>query len=125
TLQASDAAHLARANRTSSAAAMVDDVAQLAPLAAAAREAGTTIPIVIDVDMSWRPGPLHLGVRRSPLREPAAVVALARAVAPPLRFHGVMGYEAQLAGLQDRGARAWQRPIIGAIKRASAPVVAS
>ncbi|MBL9012806.1 MAG: alanine racemase [Myxococcales bacterium] len=129
TVQPSDAAHLARANRTASAAAVVDDPAQLAPLADAARTAGTTIPVVLDIDMSWRPvGPsVHVGVRRSPLREPAEVVALARQVAarPALRFHGIQCYEAQLAGLPDRThARRWINPLVRAMKRGSQPAVA-
>ena len=73
TVQAGDVAALADANRRAHAACVVDDVAQLAPLAAAARAAGTRIPVVIDVDMSWRPlaalgarDAVHVGVRRSP-----------------------------------------------------------
>ncbi len=120
TVQPSDAALLAVANRTATAAVVVDEVAQLAVLAAAARAAGTRIPIVIDIDTSWRPvRGLHVGVRRSPLREPAAVVALARAIEAPLVFHGIMGYEAQLAGLGDRS------PVIRALKRGSEPAVAA
>ena len=128
TVQPSDAALLARANRAAAAAVVVDDAAQLAPLAGAARAEGTRIPIWIDVDMSWRPLGVHLGVRRSPLREPEAVLALARRIAddPALRFAGVMGYEAQLAGLPDRGPhQAWQNPIKRAIKRGSKPAIAS
>lgn len=127
--QSADAAHLARANRSARAAAVVDDVAHLAPLSAAAREAGTTIPVVIDVDMSWRPvgDAIHVGVRRSPLREPAAIVALARRISdtPYLRFHGLQGYEAQIAGLPDRPlARSWSSPLVRALKRGSRPAVA-
>jgi len=129
TAQASDAAAIARANQGATAAIVVDDTAQLPPLVAAARAAGVRIPVWIDVDMSWRPlgDALHLGVRRSPLREPAAVVALARTIAaePALAFTGVMGYEAQLAGLPDRSpVRAWQNPIKRAIKRGSRPAIA-
>jgi len=129
TVGAHDAALIAHANAAATAAVVVDDEAHLAPLASAARAAGTTIPIVIDVDMSWRPigDRVHLGVRRSPLREPSEVVALARRVAdhPGLRFHGIMGYEAQLAGLPDRGrVAAWQNPIKRAIKRGSQPSIA-
>jgi D-serine deaminase-like pyridoxal phosphate-dependent protein len=129
TLQASDAALLARANRTASAAVVVDDPAQLAPLADAAHTATTTIPIVLDVDMSWRPigAAVHVGVRRSPLREPADVVALARQVVahPTLRLHGILGYEAQLAGLPDRThARRWINPLVRALKHGSQPAVA-
>lgn len=130
TVQASDAAHLARANREAVAAVVVDDAVQLAPLAAAARAEGTRIPVWIDVDMSWRPlgGALHLGVRRSPLRTPEDVVALARRIAgdPALRFAGVMGYEAQLAGLPDRSVfQAWQNPVKRAVKRGSKPAIAA
>ncbi|MBA3463386.1 MAG: alanine racemase [Deltaproteobacteria bacterium] len=129
TLQPSDAALVARANRTACAAVVIDDPAQLAPLADAARSASTTIPIVLDIDMSWRPvGPsVHVGVRRSPLREPAEVVALARRVVshPTLRLHGILGYEAQLAGLPDRThARRWINPLVRALKRGSQPAVA-
>ena len=129
TVQPSDAALIARANRDATAAIVVDDETQLAPLASAAKTAGTTIPVWVDVDMSWRPlgSALHLGVRRSPLREPEPVVALARRVAEhaSLRFAGVLGYEAQLAGLPDRAAfRAWQNPIKRAVKRGSKPAIA-
>ena len=129
TVQPSDVALLAAANRNACAAVVVDDAAQLAPLATAARDAGSTIPVVIDVDMSWRPvgSVVHVGVRRSPLREPAEVVALARRVAatPPLRFHGLLGYEAQIAGLPDRThARGWPDPLVRVLKRGSQPAVA-
>jgi D-serine deaminase-like pyridoxal phosphate-dependent protein len=117
TVQPHDAAAIARANEIATAAIVVDDPAQLGVLAAAARDAGTRIPIVIDVDMSWRPLGVHVGVRRSPLREPAEVVALAKQLAEPLYFHGILGYEAQIAGLSDRN------PVIRALKRGSEPAV--
>ena len=127
TLSPHDAAHLARANQLgATAATVVDDAAQLPVLAEAARAAGVTIPVAIDVDMSWRPLGAHVGVRRSPLRDPDAVVALARQIAAHrgLAFHGVLGYEAQLAGLPDRGAhKAWQNPIKRALKRGSEPAI--
>lgn len=128
TLQPADVAALAGANASARAAAVVDDRAQLGPLAAAARAAGTRIPVVIDVDMSWRPlAPVHIGVRRSPLRDAGAVVELARAVAaePALAFDGIMGYEAQIAGVQDDAPHAaWQNPLKRALKRGSRPAVA-
>ncbi len=129
TVQPSDVALLAAANRTACAAVVVDDTIQLAPLANAARDAGTTIPVVIDIDVSWRPvGPsVHVGVRRSPLREPASAVELARAITtfPSLRFHGLLGYEAQIAGLPDRThARKWTNPLVRALKLGSQRAVA-
>lgn len=64
---------------------------------------GAAVRVCIDVDASLRVGPLHLGVRRSPLRTPeqAARVAVA-AKAGGLRVVGVMFYEAQVAGMPDR-----------------------
>ena len=104
--QRSDARTLAELNAAGATVAlMVDDAAQLAPLADAAQEVGAIIPVMIEVDMSWRPlgGALHLGVRRSPLHDAASALALAERIhdSDHLSFHGLMGYEAQIAGLQD------------------------
>ncbi|MHA3701701.1 amino acid deaminase/aldolase [Jatrophihabitans sp. YIM 134969] len=77
---------------------MVDDVAQLdfAPPGAS---------VCLDVDASLRLGRVHLGVRRSPLRTPEQVAALAgRVAARGFRVRGVMFYEAQVAGLPDTSA---------------------
>ena len=105
TLDRGDADALAAANRGPGQAAVVADaVPHLEVLSAAAQALGSRIPVVLDLDVSLRPGAgLHLGVRRSPLREAKDVVALARRVAgdPGLRFAGVMGYEAQIAGVPD------------------------
>ncbi|MCI0572081.1 MAG: amino acid deaminase/aldolase [Myxococcaceae bacterium] len=72
----------------------------------AARAAGVAVPLCIDVDMSSSYPGLHFGVRRSPLREVREVVALARTAAstPGVRLEGVIGYEAQIAGVQDAAA---------------------
>ena len=65
---------------------------------------GQRIRLCLDVDASLRLGPVHLGVRRSPLRTPEAAAALAtEAAAEPDRFGvvGLMFYDAQIAGLPD------------------------
>ncbi|HWV75695.1 MAG TPA: alanine racemase [Isoptericola sp.] len=94
---------------------MADDAAQLAlldtALSSAAVPAGTRdlpdVAVCLDVDASLRldAGPLHvhLGTRRSPLRTPDDVAALARRVEalPGARLRGLMFYEAQVAGLPD------------------------
>ncbi len=76
------------------------------PWPAAGRAQGARVPVVLEVDIAFRPlGSLvHIGVRRSPLRCVGDVVALARraAAAQGLTFHGIMAYEAQIAGLPDR-----------------------
>lgn len=116
--RALDASLVARANASGATAAVVaDSTDHLAILASAAREHGTRIPVVVELDVAWRPlGPLlHVGVRRSPLRGVADVVAVARRAAETegLSFHGVMAYEAQIAGVADSG------PAVRAMKAAS------
>jgi D-serine deaminase-like pyridoxal phosphate-dependent protein len=92
---------------------MVDDVAQLDLLRSAG--GGAPLRVCLDVDASLRVGPLHLGVRRSPVRTPAQAAALASAaVDRGLRVVGVMLYEAQIAGLQDTS------PAVRLVKRRSA-----
>jgi D-serine deaminase-like pyridoxal phosphate-dependent protein len=70
--------------------------------------------VCLDLDASWRPlAGVHVGVRRSPLHRPDAVGRLAAEVAARrgFRLTGLMGYEAQIAGLGDsppgRRLRAW------------------
>lgn len=93
---------------------MVDDAAQLDVVRSSS--SGTPpIRVCLDVDASLRFGPVHIGVRRSPLREPSAVAALASvARARGFAVVGVMFYEAQIAGLPDASAA------IRLIKKASA-----
>lgn len=62
------------------------------------------VRVALDVDCSLRVGRLHLGVRRSPLRTPADALTVARAgLDSGLRVVGVMFYDAQVAGLPDKG----------------------
>lgn len=72
--------------------------------------------VCIDLDMSYRPGGTHLGVQRSPVRTPAHLEAMLDAVLarPELRLVGLMGYEAQIAGLGDDNPFA---PLLNPAKR--------
>jgi D-serine deaminase-like pyridoxal phosphate-dependent protein len=100
---------------------MVDDVAQLDVIDAAAppAERARQLRLCIDADAGWRPlgGRVQIGVKRSPLHAPAQVAAFARAIAvrPGFRLVGLMAYEAQIAGLGDRPPG---RPLLGAALRA-------
>ncbi len=107
---------------------MADDPAHLAAYADAGRAAGVTLEVLLELDMAYRPpGGLHLGVLRSPLREPAQVGELARRAQglDGVRVVGLMGYEAQVAGLPDETpfSRALN-PARRAIKRLSIPQIA-
>lgn len=64
---------------------------------------GKPARVCVDVDMSWRPLGLHLGVYRSPVRTVEEFTGLFRRIkkSENLVFAGVMGYEAQVAGMGD------------------------
>ena len=66
---------------------MVDHPAQLALVRAAGATAAAPVRVCLDIDASLRVGPLHLGVRRSPVHRPdqAADAAAAIARAPGRR----------------------------------------
>jgi D-serine deaminase-like pyridoxal phosphate-dependent protein len=82
---------------------MVDDRDQIETIAAVAAMSNVVIPVCIDLDMSSTFPGLYFGVQRSPVRTPRQAVALARSIATKatLQLDGLMGYEAQISGLQD------------------------
>ncbi|GAA5041899.1 alanine racemase [Nocardia callitridis] len=99
----------------SSITLMVDDVDQLSLIRAALGTDSVRPRVCLDVDASLRIGPLHLGVRRSPVRTPEQAEALAtEAARRGFEVVGVMTYEAQIAGLSDAS------PAVRLVKRASA-----
>jgi D-serine deaminase-like pyridoxal phosphate-dependent protein len=64
------------------------------------------VRVAIDVDASLRLGPLHLGVRRSPVHTAEETGALAAQITRhrDVRLVGLMLYDAQIAGLPDASA---------------------
>ena len=108
---------------------VVDCDEHLRLLDEAGRAAGTRVRVVVEVDMAYRAlgGRVRLGVLRSPLEGAEAALALAGRAArlPGLALHGVMGYEAQVAGLGDESPHA---PLMNGpkrlLKRLSRPFVA-
>ncbi|SDR79924.1 alanine racemase [Agrococcus carbonis] len=85
---------------------MVDSVEHLDAIdAAVARH--PELRVAVELDSALEVGPMRFGVRRSPQRAPAAIGALARAVAarPGFRLVGLMSYEAQHAGVPDAQSR--------------------
>jgi len=84
---------------------VIDSREQLEHLSMRGREADITLAACLDIDMSWRPfGKLaHLGVRRSPVRQADEAVDLVRYAAelPNVTIEAVMGYEAQIASVND------------------------
>jgi D-serine deaminase-like pyridoxal phosphate-dependent protein len=102
---------------------MVDDPGQLAVLAARARALNVSFLLAMDLDCSSDFHGLYFGVRRSPVKTPALAVALARAIAAhrnELKVVGLMGYEGQIAGLQDqRPGKNVKNKILQFLKRKS------
>jgi D-serine deaminase-like pyridoxal phosphate-dependent protein len=85
---------------------MVDDPAHLdlVDKVRASVEAGAgAVRVAIDVDAGLRLGRSHVGPKRSPLHDPAEVLAFARHVVdrPGFELVGVMTYEGQVAGVPD------------------------
>ena len=100
---------------------MVDHPAQLALVRAAGADQDAPVRVCLDIDASLRVGPLHLGVRRSPIHTPAQAADAAAVVrrAPGVELAGVMFYDAQIAGLPD------VNPAVRAMKARSAADLAT
>lgn len=91
----------------------------------AGRSEGVRIKGVICIDMALTPfgGRVFLGVRRSPLRTPEQVLAFARDMQrrEGVVVHGLLGYEAQVAGMgDDNRFEPAQNPVKRWVRRASA-----
>ncbi len=82
---------------------MIDSEKHLGILQELGQEADVVFSVCLDVDMSTSYPGIHFGVFRSPLNEASQVVALSQKVeeASHVRFSGIMGYEAQIAGLGE------------------------
>jgi D-serine deaminase-like pyridoxal phosphate-dependent protein len=111
--RAAIAAVAADAREASQVTLTVDSLEHVELLAGLDRPHG--LRVALDVDASLRVGRVHLGVRRSPLREASDVAALARAAASAgLSVVGLMFYDAQIAGLPDSS------PVVRLVKKRSA-----
>lgn len=96
---------------------MVDSVEQL-DFIDAHTPAGVTVRVCLELDSSWKSKLLgHVGVYRSPVYSADQAVELAQEVLRRKRFQlsGLMGYEAQVAGLGNAPAG---KPLQGALIRA-------
>lgn len=82
---------------------MVDAAEHIDLLEAVAAETNGKFYVCIDVDMSTKFPFLYFGVRRSPLQNERDVVHLAHKIRScrHVELKGIMGYEAQIAGVGD------------------------
>ncbi len=108
-------------------ALITDSAAHLDAVAKAAATFRTQIPVWLDMDCSVAFPGLWFGVQRSPLRHLQALDAYLDVLEqrPEIRLEGLMGYEAQLAGVTDAApGKAALNAVIRALKRRSEPAVA-
>lgn len=103
---------------------MVDSVAGAEVVADAMKGVDPPFPVTLDVDMSLRlfGGRVHLGVRRSPVRTARDVLEFFEKVTslPGVMPVGVMGYEAQVAGLGDKNPfKGIMSPVIRGVRSRS------
>jgi D-serine deaminase-like pyridoxal phosphate-dependent protein len=116
---------------------MVDSIEHLDLIDGAVPAAARPVRVCLEFDASLElaRGRVRIGPRRSPLRTPAQVAALARAVVarPGFELAGLMGYEGHVAGVGDRppnpllgaGLRAMQRAAVAQLAERRAAVVAA
>ena len=92
-------ARLVALRRQADVAVAVDDPANVAELAAAARRGGVELRLVIETD---------IGIRRAGVAAPEACLALARRIAAEdgVSFAGVMGWEGHAAPMTDLDQKA-------------------
>ncbi len=106
---------------------MVDSEKHLQLINAFAEKAGIKQPVCIDLDCSLKLPGLHFGVMRSSIRNNDQLKTFLEALKkhPSVRLDGLMGYEAQIAGLGDRNAgNAVMNFIVRRLKKYAIPKIA-
>ena len=88
---------------------IIDKIDHVHLLAKIGRERGVTIPISIDIDMSVDFPGLHFGVWRSSIRKPVNLQSILEEIRREkfIKLEGIMGYEAQIAGVTDKVKGKW------------------
>lgn len=83
---------------------MVDSPTHISYLQEIAEEVSGHFQLCMDIDMSTKFPGLHFGVRRSPINNAHDALELAKQIknASHLELVGIMGYEAQIAGVGDQ-----------------------
>lgn len=107
---------------------MVDCEEHVEQAEVAAAKYGVVLSLCVDIDLSIDVPGLHFGVWRSPIRSTDAALDLIKRIAQSRHvvLDGLMGYEAQVAGLGDRLPRqALKNVIVRLLKRRSIREAAS
>ncbi|HXX77357.1 MAG TPA: amino acid deaminase/aldolase [Ktedonobacteraceae bacterium] len=101
---------------------MIDSAEHVRQLETVAASFGISLPLCLEVDMSMDLPGLHFGVWRSPVRTPEQARPVIECIlaSQHVRLDGLMGYEAQIAGVGDNfpGHKA-RNAIVRMLKRRS------
>lgn len=92
------------------------------------RSLGITFPVCVDLDCSSRYPGLHFGVHRSSVKNLSNLEAFLEILesCSHLRLDGLMGYEAQIAGVGDTNNGSWvENKVVQYLKRRSVSAVAA
>ncbi|HEV2654521.1 MAG TPA: amino acid deaminase/aldolase [Ktedonobacteraceae bacterium] len=83
---------------------MVDSIEHVERIERIAQHQGTQLSLCLEIDMSMNLPGLHFGVWRSPLRTAEQTRPVLERIqgSPHVRLDGLMGYEAQIAGVGDK-----------------------
>lgn len=106
---------------------MVDSITHIDQIERVAEQYNVRLPICLDIDMSVKFPGLHFGVWRSPLHDIEGVRPLLERIQGSERvwLDGVMGYEAQIAGVGDHvPGQAAKNTLIQQLKRRSLGIIA-
>jgi len=106
---------------------MVDCIEQAALINTVAEEEDTQALLCLDLDMSVDFPGLYFGVYRSATRSPEAAVSLYQKIKPlaNVELCGVMGYEAQIAGLGNQlPGKMIENPIVTQLQKKAIPIIA-
>ncbi|MGE7918332.1 alanine racemase [Viridibacillus sp. NPDC093762] len=100
---------------------MVDDVRQIQFLQDIANEYDTSLHICIDINLSMKTPFIYFGTRRSSLHSFSLLTQFLSQLSyfPNIIVKGLMGYEAQIAGVIDKPLQKWQAPMIRFLKNKS------
>ena len=100
---------------------MVDLVAHIQQINKIGKEKNIQIPICIDLDCSSDFGPIHFGVWRSSIKNNQQLQVILDEIKKSefVKLEGLMGYEAQIAGLGDAIKGDFKNPIIKFLKKKS------
>lgn len=106
---------------------MVDSIAHIDQIERVAEQHSVRLPVCLDIDMSVNFPGLYFGVRRSPLRDVEETRPVVERIknAEHIWLDGVMGYEAQIAGVGDQvPGQAAKNTLVQQLKKRSLSIIA-